>query len=235
MNILISAQNIHKSYNTLSGNTEVIKGISYAFEENKIYSIVGRSGSGKSTFLHILGGLCRPSEGKVLFQGENLYMKSDEQMAIFRRRHMGFIFQQYNLLEEHNVLNNICMPAKLDHGNIDKKFLQEVVGLLGFEDKLKRYPSQLSGGEQQRVAIARAILAKPELVIADEPTGNLDPVISMEIMNILDKINRDLGTTILMVTHDHEIVENMKKRVLVLKDGRLIKDYKEGEYKNEVF
>lgn len=221
MNILISAQNIHKSYNTLSGNTEVIKGISYAFEENKIYSIVGRSGSGKSTFLHILGGLCRPSEGKVLFQGENLYMKSDEQMAIFRRRHMGFIFQQYNLLEEHNVLNNICMPAKLDHGNIDKKFLQEVVGLLGFEDKLKRYPSQLSGGEQQRVAIARAILAKPELVIADEPTGNLDRMTEEITINLLVDCAKRYGQTLIIVTHNHEIA-NKAEEVLYIEDGTLI-------------
>lgn len=221
MSILITAQNIHKSYHTLSGTTNVLRGIDYAFEKNKIYAIVGRSGSGKSTFLHILGGLGRPTEGDILFQGESLYKRSDEQMAVFRRRHMGFVFQQYNLLEEHNVLNNICMPIKLDRGTVDRGFLQEVVELLGLEQMLKRYPAQLSGGEQQRVAIARAILAKPELVIADEPTGNLDRATEATTIRLLVDSAKRYGQTLIMVTHNPEVADKADV-ILHMEDGRLI-------------
>lgn len=205
----------------MSGTTNVLNGIDYAFEENKIYAIVGRSGSGKSTFLHILGGLGRPTEGEILFQGENLYKKSDEQMAVFRRRHMGFVFQQYNLLEEHNVLHNICMPIKLDHGVVEPQFLKEVAALLDLEDKLKRYPSQLSGGEQQRVAIARAILAKPELVIADEPTGNLDRATEETTIRLLADCAKRYGQTLIIVTHNPEVAAAAEV-ILHMEDGKLI-------------
>ena len=151
-----------------------LNGVDLSIEKGLFYAIIGRSGSGKSTLLHVLSGLDRPTSGKVLIGGVDMFSFSDEKMAIFRRRSMGFVFQQFNLLDEYSVLNNICMPLRLDGRKPDETFLAEVTKMLGIEEKLKKYPYELSGGEQQRVAIARSILAKPHIIFADEPTGNLD-------------------------------------------------------------
>lgn len=174
MGIILSAQNICKTYFAASGEVHALSGVSADFEAGLFYAIIGRSGSGKSTLLHILSGLDAPTSGKVILNGEDLYAYPDAKMAAFRRRNMGFVFQQFNLLDEYTVLNNIAMPLKLDGKKPDKDFLRQVTELLDIDDKLKKYPNELSGGEQQRVAIARSVLAKPQLIFADEPTGNLD-------------------------------------------------------------
>ena len=221
MSIVLSAKDIYKVYKTSSGDVHALNGVSCDFEKGLFYVIVGRSGSGKSTLLHILGGLDRPTSGQVLINGNDVCSMSDMQMAIFRRRHMGFVFQQFNLLDEYNVRNNICMPMKLDGRKPDSRFFEEVVDTLGLRDKLKKYPSELSGGEQQRVAIARSIIAKPELIIADEPTGNLDKKTGEEVLGLLTSCASKFGQTLIVVTHNPEIAEKAD-RVITLEDGRLV-------------
>ena len=174
MSTILQAEKLYKEYKTSSGAVNALNGVDLSIEKGLFYAIIGRSGSGKSTLLHVLSGLDRPTSGKVLIDGVDMFSFSDEKMAIFRRRSMGFVFQQFNLLDEYSVLNNICMPLRLDGRKPDETFLAEVTKMLGIEEKLKKYPYELSGGEQQRVAIARSILAKPHIIFADEPTGNLD-------------------------------------------------------------
>ena len=174
MGIILSAQDIHKTYYAASGEVHALNGVSADFEAGLFYAIIGRSGSGKSTLLHILSGLDKPTSGKVILNGEDLYAYSDAKMAAFRRRNMGLCSSNLTFWTSNTVLNNIAMPLKLDGKKPDKDFLRQVTELLGIDDKLKKYPNELSGGEQQRVAIARSVLAKPQLIFADEPTGNLD-------------------------------------------------------------
>lgn len=173
MSIVLKAENITKVYSSNAGDVEALRGINLEFEKGKFYTIIGKSGSGKSTLLYVLSGLDKPTEGRVLLEDKDLSEYSDEKMAIFRRRYMGFVFQQYNLMEEYTAIDNICMPIKLDQRKVDSEFLQTVLETLGLEEKTKKYPMELSGGEQQRVAIARSILAKPKIIFADEPTGSV--------------------------------------------------------------
>ena len=226
MEIILSAENIYKIYNSASGPVHALNGVNVSFEKGLFYAIIGRSGSGKSTLLHILSGLDRPNSGRILVNGKDLCTYTDEQMSIFRRRHMGFVFQQYNLLEEYNVLTNICMPLKLDGQKPDSQFLDEITELLGLTDKLKKYPAELSGGEQQRVAIARSILAKPQLIFADEPTGNLDKKTGEDTLNLLKSCARRFGQTLIMVTHDLEIARQAD-RLIHIEDGKIL-DLKES-------
>ncbi|MDY2595413.1 MAG: ABC transporter ATP-binding protein [Oliverpabstia sp.] len=226
MEIILSAENIYKIYNSASGPVHALNGVSVSFEKGLFYAIIGRSGSGKSTLLHILSGLDRPNSGRILVNGKDLCTYTDEQMSIFRRRHMGFVFQQYNLLEEYTVLTNICMPLKLDGQKPDSQFLDEITELLGLTDKLKKYPAELSGGEQQRVAIARSILAKPQLIFADEPTGNLDKKTGEDTLNLLKSCARRFGQTLIMVTHDLEIARQAD-RLIHIEDGKIL-DLKES-------
>ena len=226
MEIILSAENIYKIYNSASGPVHALNGVNVSFEKGLFYAIIGRSGSGKSTLLHILSGLDRPNSGRILVNGKDLCTYTDEQMSIFRRRHMGFVFQQYNLLEEYNVLTNICMPLKLDGQKPDSQFLDEITELLGLTDKLKKYPAELSGGEQQRVAIARSILAKPQLIFADEPTGNLDKKTGEDTLNLLKSCTRRFGQTLIMVTHDLEIARQAD-RLIHIEDGKIL-DLKES-------
>ena len=220
MSIVLSARQIHKVYSTASGDVPALNGITCDFEEGKFYAIIGRSGSGKSTLLHILGGLDRPTSGEVLVDGKDICAMNDEQMAIFRRRHMGFVFQQFNLLEEYNVKNNILMPLKLDGRKADPAFYEEVIATLGLKEKVRKFPSELSGGEQQRVAIARSILAKPRLIIADEPTGNLDKKTGEEVLELLTTCAAKFGQTLIVVTHDPEIARKADV-VICIEDGKI--------------
>ena len=220
MSIVLSVMDIRKVYKTSSGDVPALNGISCDFEEGKFYAIIGRSGSGKSTLLHILGGLDRPTSGQILIDGKDICSMNDEQMAIFRRRHMGFVFQQFNLLEEYNVKNNILMPLKLDGRKADPAFYEEVIATLGLKEKVRKFPSELSGGEQQRVAIARSILAKPRLIIADEPTGNLDKKTGEEVLELLTTCAAKFGQTLIVVTHDPEIARKADV-VICIEDGHL--------------
>ena len=221
MSIVLSARQIHKVYSTASGDVPALNGITCDFEEGKFYAIIGRSGSGKSTLLHILGGLDRPTSGEVLVDGKDICAMNDEQMAIFRRRHMGFVFQQFNLLEEYNVKNNILMPLKLDGRKADPAFYEEVIATLGLKEKVRKFPSELSGGEQQRVAIARSVLAKPRLIIADEPTGNLDKKTGEEVLELLTTCAAKFGQTLIVVTHDPEIARKADV-VVCIEDGKIV-------------
>ena len=200
MSNILTAQNITKSLS--SGPYPVLKGVSLSLEKGLSYSLIGRSGSGKSTLLHILSGLDTPDSGSVFLNGQNIGDYSDQKKAVFRRRHMGFIFQQFNLLDEYDVKTNICLPLLLDGIRPDSCFLQELTDTLGLTDVLHRFPKELSGGEQQRVAIARSLIAKPQIIFADEPTGNLDEQTSKETTELLFLCMRKFGQTLFLATHD---------------------------------
>ncbi len=221
MTAILQANNIKKVYHSAAGNVCAVKDVSINFEKGLFYALIGKSGSGKSTLLHVLGGLDRPTEGTVFIDGTDLFSYSDEKMAIFRRRHMGFVFQQFNLLDEYNVYNNICMPLKLDGKSIDKTYFDEIINMLGIKKLIKKYPSELSGGEQQRVAIARAMISKPQLIFADEPIGNLDKKTSDETMNLLLDCARKMGQTLIVVTHDLDIAKKADI-VIQLEDGNIV-------------
>lgn len=221
MSIILQAEKLYKEYKTSSGAVNALNGVDLSIEKGLFYAIIGRSGSGKSTLLHVLSGLDRPTSGKVLIDGVDMFSFSDEKMAIFRRRSMGFVFQQFNLLDEYSVLNNICMPLRLDGRKPDETFLAEVTKMLGIEEKLKKYPYELSGGEQQRVAIARSILAKPHIIFADEPTGNLDKKAGEDTLNLLSRCAARFGQTLIIVTHDLEIAKKAD-RIIKIEDGKIV-------------
>ena len=221
MSIILQAEKLYTEYKTSSGAVNALNGVDLSIEKGLFYAIIGRSGSGKSTLLHVLSGLDRPTSGKVLIDGVDMFSFSDEKMAIFRRRSMGFVFQQFNLLDEYSVLNNICMPLRLDGRKPDETFLAEVTKMLGIEEKLKKYPYELSGGEQQRVAIARSILAKPHIIFADEPTGNLDKKAGEDTLNLLSSCAARFGQTLIIVTHDLEIAKKAD-RIIKIEDGKIV-------------
>lgn len=221
MSIILQAEKLYKEYKTSSGAVNALNGVDLSIEKGLFYAIIGRSGSGKSTLLHVLSGLDRPTSGKVLIDGVDMFSFSDEKMAIFRRRSMGFVFQQFNLLDEYSVLNNICMPLRLDGRKPDETFLAEVTKMLGIEEKPKKYPYELSGGEQQRVAIARSILAKPHIIFADEPTGNLDKKAGEDTLNLLSSCAARFGQTLIIVTHDLEIAKKAD-RIIKIEDGKIV-------------
>ena len=220
MDTILKAENIWKTYGSSSVKVNALNGIDLSFAKGRFYSVIGRSGSGKSTLLYVLSGL--ETRGNVFFEGKDLSEYPDGQMAVFRRRHMGFVFQQYNLMEEYNVLENICMPLKLDQRKPDPEFLHTVLETLGLSDKQKKYAPELSGGEQQRVAIARSILSKPKIIFADEPTGNLDKKTALETLELLIGSAKKFGQTLIIVTHDLEVAR-MSEAVITLEDGRVVK------------
>ena len=192
-------------------------------EEGDFVTILGPSGSGKSTLLHLLGGVDKPTSGKVYIGGQSIYEMKERELTAFRRREIGQIYQFYNLIPVLNVEENICLPMLLDHRQAERKDLDELLELLGLTERVNHLPSELSGGQQQRVAIGRALISKPKLILADEPTGNLDQKNSREIIKLFRELNEKYGQTILLITHDEKIAEHAE-RILVIEDGRIVKD-----------
>ena len=213
---------IHKIYSKgTAQETVVLQGASFSFQDGVFYAIIGKSGCGKTTLLHILGGLDVPDQGKVLLDGVDLFGLSRLERAILRRRRMGFIFQSYNLLQEHTAWENIAMPYILDGKRVDQKRLNEVCSTLEIEKLLHKYPVQLSGGEQQRIAIARAMIHNPSIIFADEPTGNLDPQTAGTTVALLKKVVKQFGTTLVLVTHDMEIAAESQETIRI-EEGQIV-------------
>lgn len=219
---VVEVRNLKKTYQNGSIEVRALKRISIKIEEGEFVSIIGASGSGKSTLLKILGGLERPSEGEVKIRNLNLSDMSEDELAIFRRRNIGFVFQNYNLLDTLNVRENILFPIKIDGGEVDVTLLKSIGEELGITDKLFQMPEYLSGGQQQRVAIARALITKPAIILADEPTGNLDSETSFEVMKLFQKMAYKFNQTMVIVTHNKKIAE-MADRIICIKDGELSK------------
>lgn len=220
MNILETTE-LKKYYGKEPNITKALDGVSLTVEKGEFVAIVGTSGSGKTTLLNMIGGLDNPTSGKVIINGKDISKFNDEQLTIFRRRNIGFVFQNYNLVPVLNVYENIVLPAELDGNHVDKNFLKEVVRLLVLEDKLNNMPSELSGGQQQRVAIARALITKPMLVLADEPTGNLDSKTSCDVLGLLKVTSEKLHQTLVMITHNSEIAQ-LADRIIRIEDGRIV-------------
>lgn len=220
---MLRVENLKKYYKTNDIEVRALDGVSFEVEKGKFISIIGASGSGKSTLLHLLGGLDYPTKGKVLIDETDIYALKDDERTIFRRRNIGFVFQAYNLLPMLNVYENIVIPFGLDGDKVDKKYAQYVIDILEISDQRYKMPNELSGGQQQRVAIARALVTKPSLILADEPTGNLDSKSSSQVVYLLKKINKELGNTILMITHDDAVAQAAEK-TLRIEDGRLVEN-----------
>ncbi len=201
--------------------TKALDGVSLEINAGEFVSITGTSGSGKSTLLHMMGGLDSPSSGRVLIGGEDISQKSAEQLTVFRRRHTGFVFQNYNLVPVLNVYENIVLPLQLDGRKADQKLLAEIIGVLGLKDKLENRPGSLSGGQQQRVSIARALLTKPEIILADEPTGNLDSSSSQDVLSLLKATSMKFHQTVVMITHNDTIAQ-LADRIIRMEDGKII-------------
>ncbi len=200
--------------------TKALDGIDLSINRGEFVAIIGTSGSGKSTLLHMMGGLDTPTSGEIIINGKPFSKKNEEQMAIFRRRHIGFIFQNYNLIPILNAYENIVLPVQLDGKKVDQSLMEEIVSTLGLQDKLQNLPSNLSGGQQQRVSIARALLTKPEIILADEPTGNLDSRTSEDVLSLLKTTSVKFHQTIVMITHNNAIAE-LADRMIRIEDGRI--------------
>ncbi|WP_411679749.1 ABC transporter ATP-binding protein [Clostridium thailandense] len=220
---ILKVENLNKTYGKGENKVEALKDISLQVNKGEFLAIVGASGSGKSTLLHLLGGLDRPSTGKVIIDGESIYNYKEENLAIFRRRKIGFIFQFFNLIPVLDVEENIALPTLLDNDKVDRSYLQEIIELLGLEERKNHLPSELSGGQQQRVSIGRALLNKPSIILADEPTGNLDSKNSKEVIDLLKFTARKYNQTLILITHDVSIAA-MADRVITIEDGEIISD-----------
>ncbi len=218
---ILIARNLKKYYGSGESLVKAVDGISLSVQEGEFVAIVGTSGSGKSTLLHLLGGLDYADEGEVIIDSMDVLKMKDEEQTVFRRRKIGFIFQNYNLLAASDVYKNVTLPIRLDGNRPDEAYIDMILKLLGLEDKKGRRPNQLSGGQQQRVAIARALAGKPAIILADEPTGNLDSRTSAEVMGLLHRSGREFHQTILMITHNEEIAQ-MADRIIHLEDGRIV-------------
>ncbi len=217
---VLQAKDLKKIYGSGDHAVHALDGVSLSVEKGEFAAIVGTSGSGKSTLLHMLGGLDRPTSGAVTVDGQDIFSLKDEALTIFRRRKIGFVFQAYNLVPVLNVYENIVLPIELDGGQIKKDFVQQIVQLLGLDGRLDALPGQLSGGQQQRVAIARALAAAPAIILADEPTGNLDSKTSQDVLSLLKVTSQRFAQTIVMITHNEEIAQ-LADRIIRIEDGRI--------------
>ena len=218
---ILQTKDLKKYYG--SGDTQVkaLDGVDLSIEQGEFVAIVGTSGSGKSTLLHMLGGLDRPTSGTVTVDGKDIFTLKDEALTIFRRRKIGFVFQSYNLVPVLSVWENIVLPVELDGNKVDEAYVQEVIATLGLDKKLQNLPSQLSGGQQQRVAIARALVSKPAIVLADEPTGNLDSMTSSDVLSLLKVTSVKFHQTLVMITHNNEIAQ-LADRIIRIEDGKIV-------------
>lgn len=220
---VVRLENVVKTYG--EGDTEVqaLKGINLSIHKGEFVTIVGASGSGKSTLLHILGGLDYPTSGNVIIGGENIYQLKDNELSIFRRRNIGFIFQFFNLIPVLNVQENIALPTLLDNEQVDEKYLNEIIQVLGLQERRNHLPSELSGGQQQRVSIGRSLMNKPDIILADEPTGNLDTNNTKEVLMLLKATAKKYNQTVILITHDPSIASN-SDRIITVEDGMIISD-----------
>lgn len=221
MKAILETEDLVKYYGEGENQVRAIDHTSMQVQHGEFVAVVGRSGSGKSTLLHMVGGLDRPDSGKVYIEGRDIFDLKDEQLAVFRRRKIGFIFQDYNLMPALNVWENIVLPIGLDGKKVKKDFVLDIVKSIGMEERLHAMPNQLSGGQKQRVAIARALAARPAIILADEPTGNLDSHTEMEVISILKNCVSKYGQTLVMITHD-ETIAQMADRVIVIADGKVV-------------
>ena len=216
--VVLKVEQLSKTYGAGELKVHALKEINLEIEKGYFYSIIGKSGFGKSTLMHLIGALDKPTTGKVFIDGVSIFELRDSELTVIRRKKIGFVFQAYNLLPEYTVLENILLPLYADKQTVDEDYLNQVVTKLGMEEKLKFYPNELSGGQQQRVAIARAMITKPAMLLADEPTGNLDPTSGNEVLELLKTTGKEFNQTIVMVTHDMDIAK-MADRVVIIEDG----------------
>lgn len=221
MEYILETKNLKKYYGQEPNITKALDGIDVKVERGEFVSIIGTSGSGKSTLLNMLGGLDIPSSGSVKIRGKEIGRMNDEQLTVFRRRNIGFVFQNYNLVPILNVYQNIVLPIELDGSTVDKTYVEEIIHLLHLEEKLDNLPNNLSGGQQQRVAIARALASKPAIILADEPTGNLDSKTSLEVMQLLKMTSTEFGQTLVMITHNPELAQ-IADRMIHIEDGKIV-------------
>ncbi len=221
MHAVLQTNHLCKYYGTGENQVKAVDGISLAIAQGEFTAIVGKSGSGKSTLLHLLGGLDTPTSGSVFIRGKDIFQMKEEELAVFRRRKIGFVFQAHNLVSSINVWENIVLPLGLDKQRVDEAYIKDLIATLGMENRIHHLPNALSGGQQQRAAIARALATKPDIVFADEPTGNLDSRSSGEVIALLKMSAKKYGQTVVMITHDEEIAQTAD-RIMVMEDGRVV-------------
>lgn len=219
---ILETKELKKYYGANPNVVKALDNVNLEINDGEFIGVVGTSGSGKSTLLHMLGGLDRATSGKVFVRNKDIFSMSDDELTIFRRRNIGFVFQNYNLVPVLNVYENIVLPIELDGNKVDKKFVDNIIKTLGLSEKLNNMPSNLSGGQQQRVAIARALATKPAIVLADEPTGNLDSKTSLEVIGLLKTTSKEFNQTMVMITHNEEIAQ-MTDRIIHIEDGQIVR------------
>lgn len=218
---ILQTIDLKKYYGTEPNITRALDGVNFSVDEGEFVAVVGTSGSGKSTLLHMMGGLDTPTSGSVFVRDKDISKMNEEQLTIFRRRNIGFIFQNYNLVPILNVYENIVLPVELDGDTADQRFMDNVVNMLGLDDKLKNMPNHLSGGQQQRVAIARALITKPAIILADEPTGNLDSKTSADVLGLIKRTSTEFHQTVVMITHNNDIA-HLADRIVRIEDGKIV-------------
>lgn len=225
---ILRVENLNKTYGKGENQVKAVDNVSFSVQKGEFVAIIGASGSGKSSLLHLIGGVDRPTSGKVFIDGKDIYTLNDDNLAIFRRRQIGLIYQFYNLIPVLNVAENITLPTKLDGRDVDERRLNDLLKILGLEKRKYNLPNQLSGGQQQRVSIGRAMMNEPALMLADEPTGNLDSKASEEIISLLRLSNKKYNQTVIVITHDEKIALEAD-RVITIDDGKIIKDERTGK------